>query len=613
MKRHFATRQEIYGKTVTADINAAIRILNSSGDAEEAQRLCPAGGPVVYCNPDGTVQVVDEDSHSVTFASTGRGKTRRFVYPTMYADILSGTNVIVNDMKGEIYETTKDLLELMGYRVYVLDLRDPASSPHRYNPIGIAWDEWHAGNQDAAFFYLRSFALSLYDDLTRVTNDVFWGKTATDYFLGLSLGLLEHGVPREMFTLESIALFDREGNRKTNSVGSRNGLQVFFGEFPASSIAFQSASGTIDAPNDTRNSILSVFRSPMALYSGQKGLMDVLCRSDFDVKELTLPKRALFVISPDETHSFGPVVVGILNQIMSAMISLAQKEHAGVLPNRVDFILDEMGNLPTMIPDIEALVSASRSRNMRFHFVLQSASQLENVYGQQVKDVILDNCDTWVFMGSRGLTFLDKISSLAGDVKLATGETRRLLTVEKLQRLETRDTETETLVFVSSIKPYVAPLRDIGQYEVPKTRMPLVHQKASVKHETFDFVAYLEDFKRKEEERRRREFEAMMEAAAREEERKRQELEAMREAAAKVAENSDGTEDVDFELFPTFPTPPQQPRSPKHLAEDHEAVQQTGDGTVEALPTVPKESPSPDEKPAVDNPSSSDEGAGSPS
>ena len=521
---YFATEEEIRGKTVTASIDEAIRILNKTGNAEAAQSLCPAGGPVVRCNANGTVQVIDDDTHSVTFASTGRGKTRRFVYPTVFSDILSGTNIVVNDMKGEIYATSRDLLALMGYTTYVLDLREPAKSPSRYNPMSIAWDEWQAGNADGAFFYLRNLALSIFDKLSSNTDDAFWTSTATDYFMGLALGMLEAGVSREAFTLESVARMDRDGSGKAHGYGGDTQLKDFFKRLPKDSLAAQNASGTYDAPNDTRASILSVFRSPMALYSGQQGLMDALCRSDFDAVELTQPKRALFVISPDETHSFGPVVIGILNQVMSSMISLAQKQHGGVLPNRVDFILDEMGNLPARIPDIEALVSASRSRNMRFHFVLQSAAQLENVYGKQVKDVILDNCDTWLYMGSRGLGFLKEISALAGTVQLASGEKRPLFSVEKLQRLETRDTETETLVFVSSLKPYVAALRDIGQYATPAEQPHDAHQKRVIPHEVFDLEACVKRLEEERVERARQELRRqgeMEEAAQAEVDRRR--------------------------------------------------------------------------------------------
>lgn len=488
MSNYFALHDEIASATTTVDIDAAIKCLNEGGSPEEASTLCPAGGPVVWHDLNGLAHVVDEDSHSITIASTGRGKTRRFVFPTVMSDILSGTNIVVNDMKGEIYGAMRSILNLAGYTTYVLDLRNPRLSPHRYNPLTLAWDEWHSGNDDAAFLRLRSFGHALFDGQRKNGIDPFWPDSCTDYFVGLTLGALEAGITREAFTLESVAAMDLRGERRVVGGASESFLERMFGFFPMTSIALQNVSGTLYAADKTRQSIHATFRQPIALYAGQRGLMDALCRSDFTVHDLARERTALFVISPDETHSLGPIVVGILNQIMTGLITHAQNEYGGTLPHRVDFIIDEMGNLPTKVPDLEALVSAARSRNIRFHFVLQSAEQLANVYGDSLQTVILDNCDTLVFMGSRGLSFLHYISDLAGMVKLETGEERPLLSIDKLQRLEKRSDETEALVFLSSLRPFVAPLRDIGCYEQPKVCSSKPITKTPVSHEVFDIT-----------------------------------------------------------------------------------------------------------------------------
>ena len=486
MSRYFATEDEVRRSTTSVDIDSAIRCLNEGGSLSDVRRACPVGGPVVLCGKDGTEQVVADDSHSIALASTGKGKTRRYIYPTVMSDVLSGTNIVVNDMKGEIYSTTKDLLLAAGYTTYVLDLRNPRKSPNRFNPLDLAWLDWHAGDDDSAFMRLRSFASAVFSGMNVKGVDPFWANTSIDYFVGLTLGMLEAGVSREAFTLESVAVMDRVGD--TAYLGGTQ-LERMFSLFPSTSVALQSVSGTLGAPDRTKHSVFSTFRQPMALYSGQRALMDVLCRSDFSIEDLAGERRAFFVISPDETHSLGPIVVGILNQVMSGLITYAQDEHGGVLPNRVDFVLDEMGNLPARIPDLEALVSAARSRNIRFHFVVQSADQLTNVYGEELKNVILDNCDTWVFMGSRGLSFLRQISELAGTVRLESGEERPLLSVDKLQHLETRRTESEALVFASSLRPFVATLKDVGRYEAVLAKAPDASARQKVRHEVFDITA----------------------------------------------------------------------------------------------------------------------------
>ena len=90
------------------------------------------------------------------------------------------------------------------------------------------------------------------------------------------------------------------------------------------------------------------------------------------------------------------------------MISVAQEKANGQLPVRVNFILDEFCNLPA-IPDMPAMISAARSRNMRFFLVAQSKHQLLRKYGEDA-DTIKGNCDNWVFLTSKELDLLEEIS-----------------------------------------------------------------------------------------------------------------------------------------------------------------------------------------------------------
>ena len=82
------------------------------------------------------------------------------------------------------------------------------------------------------------------------------------------------------------------------------------------------------------------------------------------------------------------IVIGLLYK---ELVKLANSNEEKKLPVQIDWLLDEFANCPPL-DDIEAIVSVSRSRGMRFHFFIQSLSQLDNVYGKEVAQIILDNC-----------------------------------------------------------------------------------------------------------------------------------------------------------------------------------------------------------------------------
>ena len=78
-----------------------------------------------------------------------------------------------------------------------------------------------------------------------------------------------------------------------------------------------------------------------------------------------------------------------MSTLRGAFHKLANSNEEKKLPIQIDWLLDAFANCPPL-DDIEAIVSVSRSRGMRFHFFIQSFSQLDNVYGKEVAQIILD-------------------------------------------------------------------------------------------------------------------------------------------------------------------------------------------------------------------------------
>ena len=113
--------------------------------------------------------------------------------------------------------------------------------------------------------------------------------------------------------------------------------------------------------------------------------------SDFDFGILGKKPTVLYVIVPDEDKTYFTLVTVIVGLLYRELVKVANSMEDKRLPVQIDFILDEFANCPPL-SDIEAIVSVARSRGMRFHFFIQSFAQLDNVYGKDVAQIILDNC-----------------------------------------------------------------------------------------------------------------------------------------------------------------------------------------------------------------------------
>ena len=115
--------------------------------------------------------------------------------------------------------------------------------------------------------------------------------------------------------------------------------------------------------------------------------------------------------------------------------------------------------------DMASMISAARSRNIRYYLIAQSKHQLQGKYGEDA-DTIKGNCDNWVFLTSKELDLLEEISQLCGSVYTAAGHQRRLISVSELQRLSKE--RGEALIMHARQYPAISALADIDEYEMFK-------------------------------------------------------------------------------------------------------------------------------------------------
>lgn len=87
----------------------------------------------------------------------------------------------------------------------------------------------------------------------------------------------------------------------------------------------------------------------------------------------------------------------IIQQLYRETLAVAD-ENGGKLKNRCVFFCDEFGTLPK-IESAEMMFSASRSRRLQIVPIIQSFAQLEQNYGKEGADVIIDNTQLTIFGG----------------------------------------------------------------------------------------------------------------------------------------------------------------------------------------------------------------------
>ena len=111
----------------------------------------------------------------------------------------------------------------------------------------------------------------------------------------------------------------------------------------------------------------------------------------------------------------------ILN-IYKTLIKVASATPDLTLPRNVYFIMDEFGNMPK-IEKFDKFITVGRSRKIWFNMIIQSYSQLNNVYGETVADIVKGNCGIKMFIGSNDMGTCKEYSELCGNITVATTST----------------------------------------------------------------------------------------------------------------------------------------------------------------------------------------------
>ena len=413
----FATEKEMKN----ADDVKKVVISNLSADG--------AGVPLVN---DGKDMWVDDGSfHSLVIGSTGNGKSQCVVEPMIESLGRKGESMIITDPKGELYRDHANFLRSKGYNIITLNFRDPQMG-NAWNPLAIPYDLYKKGNEDKAIELLKDVSFNMVNDPK--ASDPFWGNASMGYFNGLALGLFQDA-EEKYININSINYMAAVGEE---SFAPSNYATAYFDLKGKDSTPYNFAKSTITGPTETRTSVLSVFSEKMEKFTTQKNLSEMLSYSDFDMRSIGQEKTALFVVIHDEKTTYHPLATIFLKQAYEVLVDVAHKSPKGKLPIRTNFILDEFANMPPL-KDVTAMVSAARSRNIRFTFIIQGFSQLNDVYGKEQADTIKGNCGNKIFINSSDLADLEEISKLCGEAKSKEKEktaSRPLLTSSDLQKLK---------------------------------------------------------------------------------------------------------------------------------------------------------------------------------
>lgn len=401
-------------------------------------------------------------------------------------------SVFITDPKGEIYQTTSNMFQNQGYKILTIDFRNPELSNkiNILDPIIKEYEEYikyenesikiqntinpYIEQNDMLNDKLKKLKLS-FTNISRINNkiksnkeiiaklknekismnnksmshyaetnrlisslstmvmqekveqkDPFWNNSAKNLLEGLIGFFLEEykigNITKDKITMTSIRKFQ-------NSSMEENNFKKFKDYINTKEYGNKSKDALVSilsASDNTYKSITAVFGQKMNIFD-DINVANITSTSDFEFNILGKEPVVLYVIVPDEDKTYFTLVTIIVGLLYRDLVKLANSNEKKKLPLEIDFILDEFANCPPLA-DIEAIVSVARSRGMHFHFFIQSFSQLDNVYGKDVAQIILDNCGL-VYLKTNTQETAEAISKRLGKKTIESNSVRQSMSL----------------------------------------------------------------------------------------------------------------------------------------------------------------------------------------
>lgn len=419
------------------------------------------------------IYYIDENLHSLIVGATRSGKTRSIVLQTVGNLGLAGESMILLDPKGEIFEYTSEFLKSKGYKVIVLDFKNPTKSS-RYNFLQPVIDAVNSKDYIKAEQSVWDITTSLVGNEDSKMEKI-WRDGEMSVIAGAIMTVVYENINHpEYQNLTNVYTFISEMCRTT---GTTMPINKYIENLPPNHPAIPIFNIARIAPEKTRNSFFTSALTTLRLFTS-KSIYGMTCESEFNLSDLGNEKLVTYIILPDEKITYYSLASLFIYQNYVALVEEADKR-GGELKNRVNYILDEFGNCPT-IPAFSNMLTVAGGRKIRFNLFLQSFAQLENKYGKEVAENIRDNCQNWIYLKTASNETANVISKKLGNYttssysrsnsynKYQNGNNsesmnlilRPLLTEDEILRIE----RPHAIVIQTGIFPVITKLPDISNW-----------------------------------------------------------------------------------------------------------------------------------------------------
>ncbi|WP_294520140.1 type IV secretory system conjugative DNA transfer family protein [uncultured Anaerovibrio sp.] len=380
------------------------------------------------------------NNNIIVVGGSGSGKTMSVMLP-MICNLESSNAVVVHTKRG-IYDKSRKILKEKGYNVLFVDLNDPTKSPYGYDPLlqcnsltdvrnlahTIAYAETAKNDLPRDPFWLQK-AESILNLVLRYVYEGHYEKGNTMKEALTLLDYLNYTEDRDVKSdpptdneIEEAADYAKECGDEGNSAlemeqERRERIKRKYplhGEmrnwYNIDRAAYMQWKNFIDLPEGTGGCVAESTKAPLENIFNSD-IRNILGGNlpQFDARELLKPKTVVFIyVSPVNTaqHRFCSI---IYQQLFKRLFEMGERGTEGVLPQPVHVLCDDFAT-GCKVQDFQDLISIFREKGISATILVQSETQLSAMYGKDNATTIINNCDTYIYLGGMDMDTVTNVS-----------------------------------------------------------------------------------------------------------------------------------------------------------------------------------------------------------
>lgn len=338
------------------------------------------------------------NNNVVVIGGTGCGKTVSIAEPRILDAVESSQVITVT--KQRLYKKYRGLLRQRGYHVQALNLAKPEESTCSFDPLAYVKTE-----ADITFLATSIVKSNMQNENQNTKhNDPYWDNAAVS-LLSAEIAYImmteENPSFADVIELHESLTFTESGISKAIKT-SLDDKFYKLEDKNSNCFAVVCWRSFRQLPYGTAGCVYGVLNAVTDSMFTKDILKMMKEKPKLDIAAIGMRKTALFVLTSAVNPALHSLVHVFYARMFKELFEAAEERADGTLPIPVHVLCDDFAT-GGRVYNFAEYISIFREKGISATLLLQSESQLRSMYGYEEAVTIINNCDTYVYMGGMDL------------------------------------------------------------------------------------------------------------------------------------------------------------------------------------------------------------------